>query len=174
MRPNCGRIFWWKYKIFTRRPEGAKILNMNVLEKYNDVDEDVDRLSKVVVDCIFQVHKKIGPGYLEKIYEDCLCIELSDRKIAYQRQYPAKFIYNGQAIPTEFKFDLVVEDKILIELKAVETMHPVYEAQIYSYLNMAALPLGFLVNFNVPLIKNGIKRYVPKNFAPSGLRVNNT
>jgi GxxExxY protein len=138
---------------------------MQVLEKYDDMDRSVDLLSKAVVDCIFQVHKKIGPGFLEKIYEDCLCIELSDRKIPHQRQCAVKFLYNDQAIPTEFRFDLVVDGMILIELKAVEKMHPVYESQMYSYLKMSGLRLGFLVNFNVPLIKDGIKRYVPKNLA---------
>lgn len=141
---------------------------MSVLEKYDDMNASVDQLSKQVVDCCFQVHQKIGPGYLEKIYEDCLCIEMSDRGIAYARQYPVKFLYNGQAIPTEFRFDLVVEDKILVELKAVEKMHPVYEAQMYSYLNMSGLPMGFLVNFNVPLFKDGINRYVPKKLRSFG------
>ena len=135
---------------------------MSVLKKYNDVDINVDDVSKEIVDSIFNVHKTIGPGYLEKIYEDCLCIEFEKRKISFQRQYPIKFEYSGVRIPTEFRLDIVVENSILIELKAVEKMHPVYDAQIYSYLKSSNLPLGFLVNFNVPLIKDGIKRFVPK------------
>jgi GxxExxY protein len=131
----------------------------------------LDTLSKDVVDCIFQVHKKIGAGYLEKIYEDCFCIEMNDRGLKIQRQQPMKFMYNGKSIPTEFRLDLVVENSILVELKAAQAMHPVFDAQMYSYLQMSGLPLGFLVNFNVPLIKDGIKRFVPKNFGSSGLRV---
>ncbi len=135
---------------------------MQVLKKYNDVGEGLDVLSKSVVDSIFQVHKKIGAGYLEKIYEDCLCIELEDRNLSIQKQYPVKLKYNGRYIPSEFRLDIVIENKILIELKAVDKMHPVYDAQIYSYLKSSGLPMGFLVNFNVPLIKDGIKRFVPK------------
>jgi GxxExxY protein len=141
---------------------------MSVLEKYDDIDTSVNLLSKEVVDCIFQVHQKIEPGYLEKIYEDCLCIELEDRGIQYQRQCPIRFVYNGRPIITEFRFDLVIDNKILVELKAVEKMHPVFEAQMYSYLNMSGFPMGFLVNFNVPLIKDGIKRYIPKNLRSFG------
>lgn len=141
---------------------------MAVLEKYNDVDDALNLLSKQVVDCIFQVHKKVGPGYLEKIYEDCLCVEFEDRNVPYQRQPSFQFKYNGRVIPSEFRFDLVVDNRILLELKAVEKMNPVFEAQIYSYLNMSGLPMGFLVNFNVPLIKDGIKRYVPKNLRAFG------
>jgi GxxExxY protein len=140
---------------------------MNELRKYNDLSSDLDSLSKQVVDCIFQVHQKLGAGYLEKIYEDCLCIELEDHGINFVRQYPMNLIYNGKSIPSDFRLDLVVEDKILIELKAVETLLPVHGAQVYSYLKMSKIPLGFLVNFNVPLIKDGIKRYVPKNFVTS-------
>ena len=135
---------------------------MSVLSQYNDQPEDLDLLSKSVVDCIFKVHKTLGPGYLEKIYEDCLCIEFQDRGINVQRQYPLQFKYNKRDIPSEFRLDVVVENKILLELKAVEKIHPVHQAQIYSYLKMSGLPMGFLVNFNVQLIKDGIKRFVPK------------
>ena len=135
---------------------------MSALEKYNDLPTGLDALSKEVVDCAFQVHKTLGAGYLEKIYEDCLMLEFAERGIYAQRQFPIKMDYRGQAIPTEFRLDLVVENQIILELKAVEKMNPVYEAQIYSYLKASKLPLGFLINFNVPLIKNGIRRYVPK------------
>lgn len=138
---------------------------MSVLRKYNDQTESLDILSKQVVDCIFKVHKNLGPGYLEKIYEDCLCIEFSKRKISHHRQYPVRMEYEGCPVPTEFRLDLIVESQILIELKAVEKMHPVFDAQMYSYLKSSGLPMGFLVNFNVPLIKEGIKRFIPK--APS-------
>lgn len=135
---------------------------MTALRLYNDIPQTLDDLSKVVVDCIFKVHQKIGAGYLESIYEDCLFIELSKRELNVNRQYAIKFEYEGIKIPTEFRLDLVVENKIIIELKAVDKMLPVYDAQIYSYLKASNLPMGFLVNFNVPLIKEGIKRFVPK------------
>ena len=141
---------------------------MSVLRKYNDQSEALDLLSKDVVDCLFQVHKKLGPGYIEKIYEDCFCIEAKRKQLNIQRQYLLKMEYDDEFIPTEFRLDLVVENQILLELKAVERIHPVHEAQIYSYLKMSGLSLGFLVNFNVPLIKDGIKRYVPKNLRNFG------
>ena len=143
---------------------------MTVLRKYNDVAEDIDSLSRQVVDCVFQVHKNLGAGYLEKIYEDCLCLELEERGITFQRQFPVNLLYKGKSISADFRLDLVVNNQILIELKAVENLHPVHEAQIYSYLQMTQLPLGLLINFNVPLIKDGIRRFVPKklrNFVTS-------
>ena len=135
---------------------------MAVLKKYNDLPKTLDELSKEVVDCFFKVHQKLGPGYLEKIYEDCLFIELTDRALSVERQYPIQFKYNNKTIPSEFRLDMVIEDQIIVELKAVDRMIAVYDAQIYSYLKSSNLPLGFLVNFNVPLIKEGIKRFVPK------------
>lgn len=135
---------------------------MTALKKYNDVAPSLDELSKVVVDCFFKVHQKLGAGYLESIYEDCLFIEFISRGLKVDRQFNIKFEYMGQKIPTEFRLNLVVENQIIIELKAVDKMLPVYDAQIYSYLKASNLPLGFLVNFNVSLIKEGIKRFVPK------------
>lgn len=142
---------------------------MTVLDKYSDIPEVTDLLSRKVVDCIFQVHKNLGAGYLEKIYEDCLCIELAEKGIAFQRQFPMNVVYKRKIVATDFRLDLVIENQIVVELKAVEKMNPVYDAQIYSYLKMSGLPLGFLVNFNVPLIKDGIKRFAPnlRNFVTS-------
>ncbi len=135
---------------------------MSTLTKYNDLPTDLDNLSKVIVDCFFQVHKELGAGYLEKIYEDCLYIEMKNRGLDVQRQYPVKMKYKGQTIPTEFRLDMVVNNLVIIELKAVDKIHPVHKAQIYSYLKSSNLPLGFLVNFNVPLVKDGINRFVSK------------
>lgn len=144
---------------------------MRVLKQYSDIPDDIDRLSKKVVDCFFQVHKELGPGFLEQNYEDALAIELDHKQIGYQRQVDFSVPYKGQVLNSRFRFDLLIEDKIIVELKAVDRIHPVHQSQIYAYLNAAKLPLGFLVNFNVPLIKDGIGRYVNKNFVPSELRV---
>jgi GxxExxY protein len=140
---------------------------MTALRKYNDRSEALNSLSGKVVDCIFQVHKNLGAGFLEKVYEDCLCMELEEKGIAFTRQFPISLVYKGKTVSTDFRLDLVVEDKILLELKAVEKIHAVHEAQIFSYLRMANLPLGFLVNFNVPLIKDGIQRFVSKELRNS-------
>jgi GxxExxY protein len=141
---------------------------VSALKNYSDLPEALNELTGKIVDCFFQVHKNLGPGYLEKIYEDCLCIELSDKGLAYQRQYPIKFIYKERTIPSAFRLDLVIENAVIIELKAVHIMHPVFEAQMYSYLQTSELPVGFLVNFNTPLIKDGIKRFVSQKLRASG------
>lgn len=147
---------------------------MAVLEKYQDVSDDLNALSKTVVDSIFRVHQELGAGFLEKVYEECLCMEFSDRKIPFKRQCEVNMMYNGRQVPADFRLDLVVDHKILIELKSVEQIHPVHEAQMHSYLKMSQLPMGFLVNFNVALIKDGIRRFVPKhlrNFGSSGKKL---
>ncbi len=141
---------------------------MEFLKKYSDQPDDLNSLSKEIVDCFFKVHSSLGPGYLEKIYEDCFCMEADKRGLTVFRQYPIKMTYDGKEIPTEFRLDVVVENKVLLELKAIERILPVHEAQMYSYMKMSKLQMGFLVNFNVPLIKDGIKRFVPKD--PSSLR----
>lgn len=140
---------------------------MSNIIKYSDMPQELNNLSAKVVDCIYQVHKNLGAGYLESIYEECLCIELKEQGIAFQRQFPINIVYKSKPVDANFRLDLVVEGKILIELKSVEVLLPVHQAQIYSYLNMAALSLGFLVNFNTPLIKDGIRRFVNKNLRNS-------
>lgn len=143
---------------------------MTVLQKYSDL-EVLNGLSDAIVDCFFCVHKELGPGYTKQIYEDAFAIELDDRKIAFKKQQSFEILYKGKMLPTLFRPDFIVENKILIELKAVERIHPVHQSQIYAYLKGTNLPLGFLVNFNVPLIKNGIGRYINKHSASPDLRV---
>ncbi len=136
---------------------------MSALNMYNDLPTEIDALSKQVVDCLFHVHKELGPGYTEQIYEDALVLEFESRNISYERQKLLRIFYKGRAIRTEFHLDIVVENKILLELKAVEAIHLVHQSQVYAYLKASGFLLGFLVNFNVPLIKDGIKRYVNKH-----------
>ncbi len=133
------------------------------LRNYNDCSQDLNVLSGYVVDCAFNVHKVLGPGFLESNYEEAFSIELDERGIAYERQKTYRIPYKTGFLASEFRFDLVIEGKILVELKAVEKIHPVHQAQIYAYLKATQLPLGFLMNFNVPLIKDGIGRYVLRN-----------
>lgn len=132
------------------------------LRKYTDLDAQVEKISQKVVHCLYEVHKNIGPGYLEKIYEDCLCEEFELQGVKYTRQAPLKIIYKGREIPTLYRLDLVVENKIIIELKCVEKILPVHKAQIMSYLKMSDLELGFLMNFNSVLMKEGLRRVVLK------------
>ena len=133
------------------------------LNQYSDFSDELNMLSGKVVDCAFQVHKTLGPGFLECNYEDAFITELQERDLSFERQKPFKIPYKNGVLNTAFRFDLIVEDKVLVELKAVEKIHPVHQAQIYAYLKATSLPIGLLINFNVPLIKDGIGRYVLKN-----------
>jgi len=117
-------------------------------------------LGKEIVDCAFKVHKQLGPGLLEKIYETCLCYELDKKNINYKRQVNLPIIYDNITFDEGLRIDILVENLIIIELKAVDTVNSVWQAQILSHLKLARLHLGFLINFNVATLKDGIKRYV--------------
>jgi GxxExxY protein len=121
---------------------------------------DLNSLSSAILDCCITVHKIMGPGLLESVYEQCLMKEFEIRNIHAENQVSIPLIYKGFEIAKEFKIDILVENEIVLELKSSEIMHPVYEAQIISYLKLADKRLGFLINFNVPLLKDGFKRYV--------------
>lgn len=122
--------------------------------------EEYDRLSKEIVDSCLTVHRLMGPGLLESVYEKCLMKEFELRNIKAQNQVIISLVYKGYELSKEFKVDILIENEIILELKSAEVMLPVFEAQILSYLRLTDKRLGFLINFNVPLIKNGIKRFV--------------
>lgn len=122
--------------------------------------EEYDRLSKEIVDSCLTVHRLMGPGLLESVYEKCLMKEFELRNIKAQNQVIISLVYKGYELSKEFKVDILIENEIILELKSAEVMLPVFEAQILSYLRLTVKRLGFLINFNVPLIKNGIKRFV--------------
>lgn len=122
------------------------------------IPSDVETLAKNVVDASFAVHTELGPGLLESAYEACLSRELELRGIKYQRQLPVPLEYKGLRIEAGYRADVVVEEKLLIELKAVDALLPVHAAQIITYLRIKRFPLGLLINFNEVLIKNGIHR----------------
>ncbi len=143
------------------------------LSQYSDLAADLNNLTGEIVDCFYHVHRELGPGYTENIYEDACVKEFEYRGIAFERQKTVNVLYKGVALPSIFKPDLIVENQVLLELKAVEKIHPVHQSQIYAYLKATNLPVGFLVNFNTPLIKNGIGRYINKNSASPDLRVKN-
>lgn len=127
---------------------------------FEPIQQKVESVAKEIVDAAYAVHKTLGPGLLEKIYETCFCHELSKRRLKYRRQVDIPIKYDGIVFDEGLKLDVLVEDVIICELKAVDMMNPVYEAQLLSYLKLANKRLGFLLNFNVPVIKNGIKRIV--------------
>lgn len=122
--------------------------------------EQYNTLSKVILDACFSVHKHMGPGLLESVYELCLMHEFGLRGTRARNQVTLPLVYKGIEISKEFRIDILVEEEIIIEVKSVEAVLPVHEAQIISYLKLADKRIGFLVNFNVPLIKDGFRRYV--------------
>lgn len=117
-------------------------------------------LGKQIVDVAFQVHKNLGPGLLEKVYETCFCYELSERSIPFIIQKKVPIIYKDIQFEEALKLDILVDDLVIVEMKAQENYHPVWEAQLLSYMRLSNKSLGYIINFTVPLIKNGIKRMV--------------
>jgi len=121
---------------------------------------DKEFLGKEIVDIAFKLHKSLGPGLLESVYEVCFCHELSKRGIPFVRQKKVPVYYDGIEFMEALRLDILIDDKIIVELKAQENSHPVWEAQLLSYLKLTDKHLGFIVNFNVPTIRQGIKRMV--------------
>ena len=122
--------------------------------------EKLDRLSGKILDSCISVHREMGPGLLESVYEQCLMKEFEIRGIPALNQVPIPLQYKGFDLSKEFRIDVLVDDCIIIEIKSCDSMIPVYEAQIISYLRLTNKKLGFLVNFNVKLLKDGFRRFV--------------
>ena len=130
------------------------------MTKSEPVSAEIDEIARSVVDSAFRVHKILGPGLLESVYEQCLCHELSKRSISFKSQVSLPIIYDEIRLDAGLRLDILVEDLIIIELKAVEKMHQIYKAQLLTYLKLTGLRLGLLINFNVLLIRDGIKRVI--------------
>ena len=113
-----------------------------------------------IVDAAFRVHRTLGPGLLESVYESALAHELTKRQIPHQRQHPIPAIYEGIQIQTAFHADILVDNQVIVELKSVETIQPVHKKQLLTYLRLANKRVGLLINFNVVLIKDGITRII--------------
>jgi GxxExxY protein len=122
--------------------------------------QGLESIAKEIVDSCVAVHKEMGPGLLESVYEVCLMKEFELRGIKAKNQVVIPLVYKGFELFKEFKIDILVEDEIILELKAAETVSPVYIAQTISYLKLTDKRLGFLINFSVPLMKQGIQRFV--------------
>ena len=126
----------------------------------NKTKEEVDLLSNSVIGVAIKVHKVLRPGLLESAYEECVCCELSEAGIAFERQAPLPIMYKNIKLDCGYRMDIVVNKAIILELKSVESTLPIHEAQILTYLKLSNLKLGILLNFNVAYMKNGIRRYV--------------
>jgi GxxExxY protein len=126
---------------------------------------DLNELSNAVIGACIEVHRNTGPGLLESAYERCLCRELDLRDMKFTSQVQLPVQYKGMHLDCGFRIDLLVEERLLIELKSVEKLLPIHEAQVITYLRLGGWKMGLLINFNVPLLKDGIKRLI-HNYNP--------
>jgi len=121
--------------------------------------KDIDELAANVIGAAIEVHKHLGPGYMESVYEQALAVELKLRGIVHARQHPVSVAYKGNSVG-EGRLDFLVGEKLIVELKAVESVMPIHKSQLISYLKVLSLPLGLLMNFNVRMMRDGIQRIV--------------
>lgn len=131
------------------------------------VPEEIEMLATAAVNAAFAVHRSLGPGLLESAYRDCLGIELSLAGFHVQREQMLPLTYRGHLIQNAYRSDLILNEQLLVELKAIEAVQPIHRVQVTTYLRLLKLPLGLLINFNVPLIKDGISRVLNLDFRPS-------
>jgi len=129
-------------------------------EEFEKLSEEEERIGTAIIEAAYRVHKALGPGLLEKIYEVCLCHELKKAGFDVKRQLYLPVFYDGIMFDEGLKLDVLVNDKVICELKAVDVVNPVWEAQLLSHLRLTKRRLGYLINFNVPVIKKGIKRMI--------------
>ncbi len=117
-------------------------------------------ISGKIIGAAIEVHKKLGPGLLESAYEECLCCEMQLRGIEFKRQVPLSLNYKGIVLDCGYRLDLLVEDKVIVELKSIEGLEPIHEAQMLTYLKLRNAWLGLIINFNVIMLKDGVRRLV--------------
>jgi GxxExxY protein len=121
---------------------------------------DLNHLTSKIIGAGIEVHKTVGPGLLESAYEECLCHELQQRKLKFKRQTPLPIIYKGKKLDCGYRLDVLVEDKVIVELKAVEKIEPIHTAQLLTYLRLSNLEVGLIMNFNSSRMRDGIVRVV--------------
>ena len=121
---------------------------------------EFDSLSKRVIGCAIEVHRELGPGLLESAYERCLAYELTQINIPFVLQQELPVIYKGVKIDCKYRIDFLVDDQLIVELKSVDEINPVHQAQLLTYMKLARVKVGLLINFNVGLLKDGLKRMV--------------
>jgi GxxExxY protein len=119
---------------------------------------DINIFSGKVIGAAIEVHNALGPGLLESAYEECLCLELSNRNISYERQKELPIEYKGVTLDCGYRLDVLIPDKLIIELKSCEDIQPIHRAQLLTYLKLTGIKVGLLINFNVPVLKEGIVR----------------
>jgi GxxExxY protein len=121
---------------------------------------EMNEITEKIIGAAIEVHRALGPGLLESAYEECLCHELTLRELAFERQKPLPVEYKGVKLDCGYRLDLLVEALVVVEIKAVEVIQPIHEAQLLTYLKLGGWKLGLLINFNVPFLKDGIRRRI--------------
>ena len=119
---------------------------------------EINELTRRVIGAAIEVHKELGPGLLESVYEECLCREFDLHRFSYERQKQLPVEYKGVRLDCGFRLDVVVEGQLILELKSCERLEPIHEAQLLTYLKLTGIKVGLLINFNVPVLRDGIKR----------------
>jgi len=122
--------------------------------------QGVNQTTEAIIGAAIEVHKHLGPGLLESAYEECLCHELHLRNIPFQRQVPLPVVYKGAKLDCGYRIDLLVKGEVVVELKAIEGVLPIHEAQTLTYMRLGGWKVGLIINFNVPVVVKGIKRLV--------------
>ena len=155
---NRKRIAYTKFVSFHQRRGAARnrgAENAEKMAKYKDED-----LTHTIIAAAIEVHRTLGPGLLESAYKACLIIELDERRLGYKQEMVAPLIYKNKRVDIVFRVDFLIENKVVVELKSIETILPVHAAPVLTYLRLLDKHVGLLINFNVPILKNGIRRCV--------------
>jgi GxxExxY protein len=121
---------------------------------------ELNEITENIIGAAIEVHRALGAGLLESVYEECLCYELASRDVSFYKQYAVSLAYKDISLDTEFKLDLFVEGLVVVELKTVEKLLPIHDAQLLTYMKLVGSSVGLLINFNVPYLRQGIKRKV--------------
>lgn len=121
---------------------------------------EINSLTEQIIGAAIEVHRVLGPGLLESAYEECLCYELTLRRIPYERQLPLAIEYKGLKLDCGYRLDLLVAESVVVEIKAVEALQPIHDAQLLTYLKLGGWKIGLLINFNVSVLKDGIRRRI--------------
>jgi GxxExxY protein len=127
---------------------------------FEPLPEHVERIASAALDAAFKVHRQLGPGLLESVYETCMCHELRKADVPFQRQVHLPVQYDGLKLESGLRLDLLLEDEVIVEIKAIEVLLPLHDAQLLTYLKLSGKRLGLLLNFNTSLLKEGMKRIV--------------
>ncbi len=129
-------------------------------QRRGGAERNLNEITEKVIGACIEIHRQLGPGLLESAYEECLCYELAQSGLSFERQKPLLVVYKGVRLNCGYRIDIVVEEAVILELKTVEKLLPIHEAQLLTYLKLTGLTLGLLLNFSVPVFKDGLKRIV--------------